>query len=53
MSMRSLTKLLSVVSIATALAAPPALATAGETLERIKGEELMRTALGALQRPFT
>jgi len=53
MSMRPLTKLFSVVSIATALAALPALATAGETLERIKGEELVRFGFRTDAPPFS
>ncbi len=53
MSMRPLTKLFSVVSIATALAALPSLAMAGETLERIKGEELIRFGFRTDAPPFS
>ncbi len=53
MSMRPLTKLFSVISIATALAALPALATAGETLKRIKGEELVRFGFRTDAPPFS
>jgi ABC-type amino acid transport substrate-binding protein len=51
--MRPLTKIFSVVSIAAALAALPALATAGETLERIKGEELVRFGFRTDAPPFS
>ena len=53
MSMRPLAKLLPVMSIVTALAALPALATAGATLERIKGEELVRFGFRTDAPPFS
>jgi ABC-type amino acid transport substrate-binding protein len=51
--MRPSTKIFSVVSIAAALAALPALATAGEILERIKGDELVRFGFRTDAPPFS
>jgi len=53
MSKRPLTQIFSVISMAVALAALPALATAGETLERIKGEELVRFGFRTDAPPFS
>ena len=53
MSKRPLTQIFSVISMAVALAALPALTTAGETLERIKGEELVRFGFRTDAPPFS
>ncbi len=53
MSMRPLMRFFSVISMAVALAALPALATAGETLERIKGDELVRFGFRTDAPPFS
>ena len=52
MRTRPLTRFFSVISMAAALTALPALAAAGETLERIKADEIVRFGFRTDAPPF-